>query len=177
MKRTTNILIFGIITFFGLALSTNAQYVPYTYAGSNNYSNSYYGSYNSNNNCVITQTYPYTYNCNNYNNTYNNSYTYTSGCYTYSYNAYTRQLTIISYNCQQRYVQPTTYTYTFPAQYQSYYTQPNHTYQYSHGSWYIPSQYNSMNQYYGYTNGYTNTNYNNGYSNNCYWQNGYQICY
>lgn len=172
MYKKLSLLPLLLFAFFGMSLFAHAQYYPYT---TNDFYTTSYGSYNlHNNNCVIMQTYPYTYNCNNYTNSYNNSYTYTNGCYTYYYNAYTRQSTIISYNCQQTYVQPITYTYTYPAQYQNYYTQPNYVYQYSHGSWYRPQYYNQMN--YG-NYGYTNTNYYNSYSNNCYWQNGYQICY
>lgn len=168
MYKKLSLILLSMFAFFGMSLLVNAQYYPYN---TNDYYNNSYDSYLYNNNCIIMQTYPYTYNCNNYNN--NNSYTYTNGCYTYYYNGYTRQSSIISYNCNQTYTQPISYTYSYPAQYQSYYTQPNYIYQYSHGLWYHPSQYQIMNQNYG----YTNTNYYNGYSNNCYWQNGYQICY
>ena len=127
----------------------------------------------------------------------NNSYSYTSGCYTYYYNGYTRKTSVTSYNCQNNYqtnytyTQPyyqTNYTYTQPYYQNSYYyTSPSYTYQYSDSSWYPSSNcnnYNNSSYYYntGCTNtGYDNNNYNYGYNNpyqtGCYLISGYQVCY
>jgi hypothetical protein len=89
------------------------------------------------------------------------SYYYTSGCYTYYYNGYTRTTTVTSYNCQN-YVTPQQYypyysyypattqyysTYSYPVQ--TTYTSPvtyttpvsqYQTYSYCNGSWILSSQ-------------------------------------
>jgi hypothetical protein len=124
--------------------------------------------------------------------TTNNSYTYTSGCYTYYYNASTLNTSVVSYNCSNNYnnnynnnnynnnynngytyTAPSTsyYYYTTPS---SYYTSPYYTYQYQNGSWYPSNSYNNTSytsSYYTYPIGYTDTGYNYGYNNYNYGNN------
>ncbi len=113
------------------------------------------------------------------------SYYYTSGCYTYYYNGYTKTTSITSYNCSTIYSQPEYYTidtnYTYPVTYSYTPASQYYTYSYCNGSWTL--------SYYG-ANGcnsifnYGNTNYtNNGYyraqnynNYNCYYMNGYLTC-
>lgn len=121
------------------------------------------------------------------------SYSYTSGCYTYYYNGYTRTTTITSYNCQTNstYYPVTTYpvnTYTYPYSTTIAPSSQYYTYKYCNGSWQL-SYYGNNNcsnifnwntGYNGYTGYYgTYNNYNYGYNNytsNCYYVNGYQVC-
>ncbi len=105
------------------------------------------------------------------------SYYYTSGCYTYYYNGYTRTTTITNYNCQSN------YTITYPSS--QYYT-----YNYCNGSWKASyygynncnnifnwgSGYAGYNGYYGTYNNYSYNNYSN-YVPTCYtYAGGYQVC-
>lgn len=144
-----------------LAISAAVTVSAYTY-GTPNYSY-------DNTNCVIPMMYPY------YNTgcTTPSSYYYTSGCYTYYYNGYTRTSSIVSYNCQT-----TNHTYVAPIT-QYYYTSPYYTYSYTNGSWYPSYTYSYGN--YDNTNYYDYTNYNNGYvytpRTGCYYTaSGYYAC-
>ncbi len=92
-----------------------------------------------------------------------NSYYYTSGCYTYYYNGFTRTTSVTSYNCQ-----------TLP-NITSYNTSPGYyTYQYNNGYW-TPSNYNTQqnywggNSYYNYGNYYYGYYNNNSYGSTCYY--------
>lgn len=128
------------------------------------------------------------------------SYSYTSGCYTYYYNGYTRTTTITSYNCQtssNTYYPVTTYptnTYTYPYSTTIAPSSQYYTYSYCNGSWrasyygnnncssnifnYTSTGYNGYTGYYGTYNNYGYNNY--GYSNyvpTCYtYTNGSQVC-
>ncbi len=122
------------------------------------------------------------------------SYSYTSGCYTYYYNGYTRTTTITSYNCQTNnntYYPVTTYpvnTYTYPYSTTIAPSSQYYTYKYCNGSWQLSYYGNNTcstifnwntgyNSYYGTYNNYNYgyNNYNN-YTSNCYYVNGYQVC-
>lgn len=124
-----------------------------------------------------------------------NSYTYVQGCYTYSYDAYTRITSLIGSNCATNTTNtgyntgyntnynnnssyyptyssntyPTyssnTYSYSVPATSYSYYTQPT-TYSY----YTQPNTYTSYSPYYtyGYDNGYWNQGGSNGFLNGGY---------
>lgn len=120
-----------------------------------------------------------------------NSYTYTSGCYTYYYDGYTRSSSVVSYNCSNNYntynntygnyaytapsayyyTAPSSYYYTTPSSY-TYNTSPYSTYQYQ--SYYYPSTYSTT----GYTDtGYTTYTNNYNYTQGCVYVSGYQVCY
>jgi hypothetical protein len=169
-----------MIAGFGIAglATASAQYYGNMNTSAYSYGANYSYPYNTTN-YTHSSNYNYgTFNCDSCNNSYG-AYnggvgSYTVGCTTYYYNTrtgtqlYTTNIcnNYSSYNNYnyQNYQYPVNYTYptsyTYPSQY--------YTYGYADGSWY-PGYSSSI---------FTNTGYNYGYSNsNCYYQNGYQICY
>lgn len=165
--KTIISLTFGLLLAISGATTVSAQvysaslsYYPYN----SNYNTNY--TSNRPSNCMYATTYPNT-GCDSQNN-YHASYYYTSGCYTYYYNGYTRTTSIISNSCQNQ----NSYTYTTPTNY-SYYTSPYYTYNYSNGSW-SPSYSNNM---YGNNNGYTNTGYGYNYGTNYTYDTNYNYGY
>jgi hypothetical protein len=172
MKTLRHALIISSLLLTGLTAASASYYYPgqqyqyqyqydtnYTYPGNYVVSN-YTPAANTLSNCYYTQSYPPTYygNCYGMNTTYN----YQNTQYNYNYN-YQYQNTYVpaqTYPVQSYY--PVNTTYGAGSQYQ--------TYGYSNGSWYP-----------GYSNGGLGgvlNNVINSYGNtNCYYQNGYQVCY
>lgn len=131
---------------------------------------------------------------NNYSNTpTSNSYTFQQGCYTYSYDAYTRITSLIGSTCQVN----TSYNYYptyssnyYPTYSSSYYprysynttpvnytvTNPYYVYSYNNGYWTIGGATNAGYNYYDNYNYYYN-NHVNTPNTSCYYVNGYYTCY